>query len=159
MAATAVGLFANASVAESVAEALRANAIPSKGIRILTPPANGASGSADSTSGDAFVAKLSRDLRSMGAAEGEIDAYLEGVQHGRVLVFATGTLAQADAATAIMNAYGPIEVEEFAGAIASSSAKSVGEAAAGVGELDTQNISLKEDRIRAKTEGSRLFSW
>jgi hypothetical protein len=159
MAATAVGLFANASVAESVAEALRANAVPSQGIRILTPPANGASGSAIGTTGDAFVAKLSRDLRSMGAVDGEIDAYIAAVQRGRALVFATGTLAQADAATAVMNEFGPIEVEEFAGAVASSSGKGVSEAAAGVGELDTQNISLKEDRMRAKTEGARLFSW
>jgi hypothetical protein len=156
MAATAVGLFANASVAESVAEALRANAIPSQGIRILTQPVNGASGSA---AGNTFVAKLSQDLRSMGAVDSEIDAYIAAVQRGRALVFATGTLAQADAATAVMNEFGPIEVEEFAGAVASSSGKGVSEAATGVGELDTQNISLKEDRMRAKTEGARLFSW
>jgi hypothetical protein len=95
----------------------------------------------------------------MGAVDSEIDAYIAAVQRGRALVFATGTLAQADAATAVMNEFGPIEVEEFAGAVASSSAKTINEAAASVGEMDTQNISLKEDRIRAKTEGARLFSW
>jgi hypothetical protein len=156
MAATAVGLFADASVANSVADALRANAVPSQGIRIFTSPADGTGGRA---ANDAFVAKLSRDLRSMGAADREIDAYLDGVQHGRALVFATGTLAQADAATAVMNEFGPIEVEEFAGAVVTSSNKNVSEAAAFVGEMETQNISLKEDRMRAKTEGARLFSW
>jgi len=153
MAAAAVGLFADAGVAESVAEALRANAIPAHGIRILTAPANGTSGR------DAFITKLSRDLHSIGAVDSEVGAYLAGVQRGQALVFATGTLAQADAATAVMNEYGPIEVEEFAGAVASSSGKGVNEAAARVGEMDTQNISLKEDRMQAKTEGARLFSW
>jgi len=156
MAATAVGLFANENVAESVAQALRANAIPQQGIRIISKPAGATVNTATSTPQVDFVAGLSRDLRSMGATDHEIDAYLNGVKQGKVLVFASGSLAQADAACAVMNSYEPIEMEEFTGVGAALPSVS---ASVNIGEAETNNISLKEDRKRAKADGARLFSW
>lgn len=152
MAATAVGLFANANVAESVREALRTNGIPAEGIRILSIPSSAAVGSSTSTPEIDFVAGLSRDLRSMGAVDSEIDAYLAGVKQGKVLVFATGTLAQADAASAVMNSYGPIEMEEFA-------TTGTGLPSVRAGEVAPHDITSKTDRKQAKSEGARLFSW
>ena len=152
MAATAVGLFANATVAESVAEALRANAIPSRGIRILAKPINPSAENAMGSPALAFVAALSRDLRTIGATDREIDAYLAGLEQGDVLVLASGTLAHADAACAVMNAFDPIEVEEFSGTAAATPPSHASEAV-------SHGLHSQGENAHARTEGARLFYW
>jgi hypothetical protein len=152
MTATAVGLFTDASVAESVAKALRAIAVPPRGIRIISSPANAAADGVSSTPKNDFVANLSRDLHSMGAVDHEIDAYLAGVRRGNVLVFATGTLAQADAASAVMNTYEPIEVEEFTNTATSPKSSRAAEAGA-------HDFNSSAERKRVRHDGARLFSW
>lgn len=150
MAETAVGLFEHTVAADAVADALRASGIPDSGIRILAKPAAMPVTSSTSTPGTDFLAGLSQDLISMGATEQETESYVSGVREGNVLVFATGTSAQADTAMTVMNAYDPIEIEEFAGVAPALPAIHAGEA--GVHE-----IILKADR--AKSEGARVFTW
>jgi hypothetical protein len=58
MAETAVGLFEDAGTAEAVVDALRANGIPSRGIRILAKPVGSPVVSATSTPSVDFAASL-----------------------------------------------------------------------------------------------------
>jgi hypothetical protein len=153
MAETAVGLFEHPGTADAVVDALRANGIPSNGIRTVSKPAAMSVESATSTPSVDFAAALAQDLRSMGATARECEAYLAGVRRGNVLVFVTGSLSQVEAATTVMNSYEPIELEGFASAVP---------AAVGVHgkEIEAHDgISLNSDQARAKTEGARVFSW
>jgi hypothetical protein len=152
MAATAVGLFANEGVADAVVDALRAHGVSSKGIRTLAQPMTFPVNSATGTPGSDFTAELARDLRSMGATDDVCDAYIAGVKDGNVLVFATGSLEQADAATAIMNQYTALEIEEYAGTAPSLPGVHYG-------EVGPHDASSKSERARAKGDGARLFSW
>jgi hypothetical protein len=153
MAETAVGLFQHASTADSVVDALRANGLPTNGIRTLAKPTAMAVDSSTSTPSVDFAAELARDLRSIGATTYECESYLAGLRSGHVLVFATGSRAQVDTAISVMNAYDPIEIEELAGAAASLPSVREGEVGAHEG------IALKSDQERAKSEGARIFSW
>jgi hypothetical protein len=153
MADTAVGLFEHPGTADAVVDALRANGISSKGIHMLSKPAAMPVESATSTPSIDFAAALSQDLRSMGASDRECEAYLAGVRRGSVLVFVTGSSAQAETAIAVMNAYEPIEIEEFAGSPPAMPGVRGKEVEA------HESISLGSDQARAKTEGARVFSW
>ena len=153
MAETAVGLFEHHGAADAVVDALHANGIPSNGIRTLSKPSAMPVDSATSTPAVDFAAALAQDLSSMGATDRECETYLAGVRRGNVLVFATGSHAQAETAISVMNSYEPIEVEEFAGAVP---------ALAGAHGKETaphDTISFSSDQARAKTEGARIFSW
>jgi hypothetical protein len=149
---SAVGLFEDASVAEAVTDALRAHGFPAKGIQVVAQPVNLPVDGATSTPGTDFTAALRRDLRSMGASDYESEAYAAGVRRGHVLVFATGSREQADTAAGIMSEYTTVEVEEFAAAAP---------AMPGIhrGETGPHDLSSKNDRIRAKKDGARLFTW
>jgi hypothetical protein len=168
MADTAVGLFEDALVAEAVVDGLRAHGFPPKGIRTVAKPA--AVNGATSTGAIDFASALNRDLRSMGASEYECGAYLDGLQRGNVLVFASGTHEQADAATHVMNEFNAVEIEEFATVGAKSPSSPIEK-----GDLGTINPEsrLPESQItigaheksytshssRSKKEGARVFSW
>jgi hypothetical protein len=152
MAETAVGLFEK-SAADGVVAALRNSGFPDQGVRVVTPPAGGSvSSETDSPMVD-FAAGVSRDLRSMGADEPECEAYMAGIRNGHVLVFATGTLAEANSAMSIMNRYSAVEVREFAGAAPLLPGTKTETPSA------NNTISAKEDNTRAKTEGARVFTW
>jgi hypothetical protein len=75
------------------------------------------------------------------------------VRRGNVLVFATGSSVQAETAITVMNAYEPIELEEFAAVAQVLPGLHSGEAEAHEG------IRLKTDESRAQSEGARVFSW
>jgi hypothetical protein len=153
MAETAVALFDHPGTADAVVDALRKSGVPSTGIRIVSEPKAVPVDSATSTPSVDFAAGLARDLSSMGATEPECEFYLARVRNGNVLVFATGTHAQADTAAGIMNSYQPIQLEEFAGSVPSLSGIRQKEVGAQAG------IALKLDETREKTEGARVFSW
>jgi hypothetical protein len=152
MKTTAVGLFAQSETAEAVVNALRESGIASDEIRVLARPVASSVDSATSTPGLDFVAALAEDLRSMGANDSELEAYLDGVRNGNVLVFASGNAAQADSAAQVMNRFEPAEMHELAGAIPELPA-------AHVGEVGTNILSMKGDRARAQATGARVFTW
>jgi len=56
-----------------------------------------------------------RELTRIGATEAEAEAYLDGLRHGGVLVFATGSDQMVDAAADIMRLRGAVEIEETSG--------------------------------------------
>ena len=151
MGATAVGLFADASVSESVVDALRAHGMPMKSIRVVSWPEDGSgsgkTGKYDGPIVSDFAKTLLNELRMMGASETESLAYLSGVQAGNVLVFLTGSLQQADAASAIMNQYTPYDLEDIPGAPTIAPA---------VHQFDVEPEGM---RTRLRGDGARLFSW
>lgn len=153
MAETAVGLFEHSGTADAVVDALHVNGLPSNGIRVVSKPAGAAVNSTTSTPSIDFAAGLARDLNALGANKYEIDAYVAGVQRGNVLVFVTGSRAQAENAMTIMNAYDPVEIEEFAGAVPAATGTLQGEAPA------ISPVSSKITSSREKSEGARVFSW
>jgi hypothetical protein len=153
MADTAVGLFEDRKTADAVVVALRANGIPPNGIRVLSQPVASPVNTPTSTPAVDFNAALARDLRSMGATESDSKTYLDGIRQGKVLVMATGTTEQAESAIDLMNAYDPVEIEEFAGS---------GPAMPGLRGKEMaahDSISPASDQERAKSEGARVFSW
>jgi len=152
MAETAVGLFEHSGTADLLADALRAEGFPAESIRVLAKPSGMSVDSATSSPITHFGAALRTDLRSMGATEAECDAYIAGVESGNALVFVTVSADEADKAISLMQAYQPLELEEFAGAAPMLPGIHVGEAATG-------NITFKEDRVREKTGGARVFTW
>jgi hypothetical protein len=166
MTETAVGLFENLAAADSVVDALRANGLPSNGIRVLSKPAVAPVGSGSSAPSIDFASALAKDLRSMGATEWECEAYVDGVRRGNTLVFATGSHAQADTAIGVMNAYDPIELEEFATASTAQTGIRTGamrtrEGITLKGEEAAvpEGITMKAEKERARGEGVRVFSW
>ena len=166
MAETAVGLFDDQSTADTVADALRANGLPMNGIRIVSKPVAALAGNVSNTSSVDFVSALTKDLRSMGATAWECEAYVDGVGRGNVLVFATGSHVQVNTAIGVMNAYDPIELEEFATASTAQTGIRTGamrtrEGITLKGEEAAvpEGITLKSEKERARSEGARVFSW
>ena len=153
MADTAVGLFAHSEDAEAVVGALGIIGFPTESIRVVSQPTGAAVDSPTSTPQIDFAAALGRDLRSMGATDDDCEAFLFGIRNGNVLVFATGTAALAESAVELMNNHAAVEVEEFAGAVPTATGSDMG---AYVGGHD---ISSKAGRVRARTEGAKVFSW
>jgi hypothetical protein len=89
----------------------------------------------------------------MGATERECEAYLAGVRRGNVLVFVNGSQAQIETALTVMNAYEPIEIEEFAFTAQGLPGIHTGES------IIHESNRLSADRERTKSEGVRVFSW
>jgi hypothetical protein len=173
MSQTAVGLFEDASVAETVVGSLRAHGFPSGGIRVVSAPKS----TSFDNSVDDFGPGFSKDLRAMGVSEYESGAYLTAVQRGRVLVYATGSAQQTDEAVGIMDEFGALEIEELAGV---GAGVTKGKSAASNGAVKTTDMGtvnpeskLPESQVtvgaheksytshgsRAKKEGARVFSW
>jgi len=56
---------------------------------------------------------LTLDLMALGVVQADAEAYVEGVQRGGVIVFATGQ--KAEAAAEIMNRHGAVGIEKVSG--------------------------------------------
>jgi|SRR5579875_512394 len=115
MSKTAVGLFENQGLADEVVHDLEASGFPRDDVRVLKERRDMEVTGPMSTPHTDFQAALRRDLRAIGATEAEVEAYVQGVRHGGVLVFASGLDERIDAAAEIMNRHNPAEVEELTG--------------------------------------------
>jgi hypothetical protein len=113
MAKTAVGLFENPSSVDDVVHELEASGFPRNDVRVLGEPREMAGSGVMSTPHTDFEVDLIRELRTIGAAEADAEAYVEGVRRGGVMVFATGSDEKADVAAEIMNRHGVVEIEEL----------------------------------------------
>jgi hypothetical protein len=100
-----------------------------------------------------FEVDLIRDLRAFGAAEADAEAYVRGVRRGGVMIFATGSVAMADTAAAIMNQHCAVEIEELSGAQTYLPGTDNGEIA------QDRDISFQAGRVRTSGSGARLFVW
>lgn len=115
MSKTAVGLFENPNLADQVVHDLEASGFPRNDVRILSEPRNMEVTGMMSTPRTDFQAALRRDLRTIGATEPEVEAYVQELGRGGVLVFASGLDEKIEAAAEIMNRHSPLGVEELTG--------------------------------------------
>jgi hypothetical protein len=153
MAKTAVGLFENRSSVDEVVRDLEASGFLGKDVRVLGEPRDMADSGLLGTPHTDFEVGLMRELRAIGAAETDAAAYVDGVRHGGVMVFATGSGEQADAAVAIMNRHCSAEVEELNASGPQLTETEHDNTAAG------RDSSVEAGRFRSPGTGARLFVW
>jgi hypothetical protein len=150
---TAVGLFANQGAADRVVRDLDASDFPSKEVRALAEPLELPVTGVDSFPRTHFEAGLGRELKAIGASDRETKVYVQGVQRGGVLVFATGSAERVNDAAELMNRDGAMEVEELFGR-EPNTANIVGEEAPALDAGSTQ-----AGRIRQAGGGAQMFAW
>ena len=153
MSKTAVGLFENQGLADQVVHDLEASGFPRNDVRILGESLDMAGSGVMGIPNIDFEVSLNRDLRKIGATDQEANAYVQGVRHGGVLVFASGPDEKIEAAAEIMNRHSPVEVEELTGG-ALNLPSSTGETVPRV-----QGSSVLTGRSRQSGRGARMFSW
>jgi hypothetical protein len=153
MSKTAVGLFENPSVADQVVTDLDACAFPQNEIRVLSEPLDMAVAGVTSIPHVDFEVGLGRELQAIGANVQEANAYIQGVRHGKVLVFATGSNQEVDNAAEIMNRHGAIKLEELIGREPVNGGLPANYLPA------AHNDSLQTGRIRQSGDGVRMFVW
>lgn len=112
---TAVGLFQNPDFANDVVHDIEVLGFPRREVRSLEEPASFDVTGVMSFPRLDFEVELTRELTRIGATKAEEKAYLDGLRRGGALVFATGSVEMVDAAAAIMNRYGALEVEASSG--------------------------------------------
>ncbi|HTW63268.1 MAG TPA: hypothetical protein VME17_01575 [Bryobacteraceae bacterium] len=150
---TAVGLFRNRSVVDEVVHEIESIGFPRNDVRTLGEPLDfGVTGVMSIPRID-FEVDLFRELTKMGAAKTAVQAYVEGLRKGGVLVFATGPDEQVDEAAEIMNRHGAVETEEDQGLEPHFHA-AVREAA-----TPFHNSPVQVGRTRNSAGGASLFVW
>ena len=153
MAKTAVGLFENPSSVDEVVRDLEAGGFPRNDVCVLGEPREMAGSGMMSIPHTDFEVDLKRELRTIGAAEPDAEAYVQGVRRGGVMVFATGSEDKANAAAEIMNRRGAIDIEELNAPVPH------------LPGTDHDEMTLAHDssgqigRFRSQGGGARLFVW
>ncbi len=112
---TAVGLFEKPNLVDEVVREIEALGFPRQEVRTVEEPKTFNITGVMSFPRLDFEVDLSRELSRIGATKAEARAYVEGLRSGGALVFATGSDEKVDAAAAIMNRHGAVEVEESSG--------------------------------------------
>jgi hypothetical protein len=153
MSKTAVGLFENPGLADQVVRDLEASGFPRNKVRILSESLDMPSSGAMGIPNIDFEVSLNRDLRTIGASGPEAEAYIKGVRHGGVLVFASGSDQRIDAAAEIMNSHSPKEVEELTGGELNLPGTT------GENGTPTNARSVQTGRVRQAGGGARVFAW
>lgn len=149
MARAAVGLFENSQSVDRIIHDLEASGFPRNDIRVLSEPRDMAGSGMMSTAHTDFEVDLVRELRTVGAAEADAEAYVKGVRGGGVIIFASGSDEKVDAAAEIMNRHSAVELEELdASEPHLNSSTSPG-----------RNSSGQIGRFRSSGGGARLFVW
>jgi hypothetical protein len=113
---TAVASFETPALAEHVVRDLEAIGFPRNELRAVTEPTTFEVTGIMSFGRLEFETDLARELSRIGATKDESQMYLEGLRHGRALVFATGSQEQVESAAEIMNRHGAAEIAEMKGA-------------------------------------------
>jgi hypothetical protein len=153
MAKTAVGLFENSSSVDEVVRDLAASGFPQKDVRILGEPREMAGTGVMSIPHTDFEVDLTRELRTIGAADADAEAYVEGVRRGGVIVFATGSGEKAEAAAEIMNRHCAVEIEELSASVPHLPGTDRDDMA------PVHDGSVQAGRVRSPGAGARLFVW
>jgi hypothetical protein len=112
---TAVGLFKDPKVVDEVVREIEALGFPRSEVRTLGEPLDLAVTGVMSIPHTDFETGLFRELTRIGATRQEADAYVEGLRHRGILVFATGSDDRVESAAQIMNRHGAVEIEESTG--------------------------------------------
>ena len=154
MAKTVVGLFENPGSVDEVVRDLVAIGFPQNDIRILREPEEMAGSGIISIPHTDFEVDLIRELRTIGAAEADAEAYVEGVRRGGVMLFAMGSGEKADASVEIMNRHRAVEIEEL-GALEPHLPGTHRDDQLARG----RKSSVQVGRFRSSGGGARMFVW
>jgi hypothetical protein len=149
MGRAAVGLFENSHSVDGIVHDLEASGFARNDIRVLSEPRDMAGSGMMSTAHTDFEVDLVRELRTVGAAEADAEAYVRGVRGGGVIIFASGSDERVDAAAEIMNGHSPIELEELAASEPHLHSSTTAR----------RNSSGQIGRFRSSGGGARLFVW
>jgi hypothetical protein len=150
---TTVGLFENPSVVPGVVREIEALGVPRKEVRVLDEPSTFEVTGIMSFGRLEFEVDLNRELARIGATTPEAQAYVEGLQRGGELVFATGSAEQVEKAAAIMNRHGAVEIEEMSGPEPHLPRANHEKTMA------TSETSVLTGRIRQADGGACIFVW
>ena len=153
MSKTAVGLFEKPGSVDEVVRELTASGIPQKDVRVLGEPREMAGSGMMGTPRTDFEVDLIRELRTIGAADADAEAYVRGVRRGGVMVFATGSPEKADAAAEIMNHHCAVEIEELIASVPHLPSTVCDDVA------PARDGSVQVGRVRSPGAGARLFVW
>lgn len=153
---TAVGLFKTAAIADDVVREIESVGLTRNEVVGLEEPLDFESSGVMSIPDIDYEVQVSRGLTQMGATKEQVEAYLEGLRSGDVLIFATDPdQKKVDAAAKIMNRHGAIEIEETSG----------GKPELAV-DLETPDLappphddSVQTGRIRQSEGGAYSFVW
>jgi hypothetical protein len=149
----AVGLFENQDLVDQIIHDLEANGFPRNDIRVLSEPRDMAGKGNMSTPHTDFEVDLVRELRMIGAAEADAEAYVQGVHQGGVIVFVKGSGEKVDAAAEIMNRHHVVELEELGVLEPHLHTTDRGNMTPGRNSFD------QTGRIRSSGGSVRLFVW
>ena len=154
MAKTAVGLFENSILVDEVVRDLAASGFPQKDVRVLGEPIEMAGSGVMSTPHTDFEVGVIRDLMAFGVVEADAEAYVEGLRHGGVMVFATGFGEKAEEAAEIMNSHGAMDIEKISASRPELPRPDDDE------QIPVRNPSIQTGRLRSPARsGARLFVW
>jgi hypothetical protein len=112
---TTVGLFEDPRIVGDVVREIETLGFPRNEVRTMDEPAIFDVTGVMSFGRLEFEVDSIRELTRIGATEAEAEAYVEGLRHGGILVFATGSDPMVDAAADIMRRRGAVEIEETSG--------------------------------------------
>jgi hypothetical protein len=150
---TALGLFESPDRATKVIKDIEAIGIPRNEIRTLAEPDTFEIDSAKSFPRLDYEVDLQMELNRLGATKEEIDAYIDGLHRGGVLVLATGPDGdqKVDAAAEAMNREGAIGIEE-----------KVSTSGPNLPRVRHQGMQLGDDQEsagRVRQSGAGVFVW
>jgi hypothetical protein len=153
MAQTAVGLFENPKSVDAVVRDLKAGGFLQSNVRVLSEPADMAGSGLMSTPHTDFEVGLIQELKTIGAAKADAEAYVRGVRRGGVMVFVTGSGNQTNTAAEIMNRHHAVEIEKL------NASELHLPGTEGKDTAPDRNNSIQTGRTRSTGDGARLFVW
>jgi acylphosphatase len=150
---TAVSLFRNREAAEEVVRDIESIGFPRNEVRTLGEPLDfGVTGVTSIPEID-FEVELFRELTRIGATKQDVEAYVDGVRRGGVLVLATGSDEKVDRAAEIMNRHGAADTEEISGPEPHLPSLARGS------EAPTRGSQVQTGRVREPGAGATFFVW
>jgi hypothetical protein len=150
---TAVGLFDNPSIVDDVVREIEVLGFPRNEIRTIEEPENFEVTGVMSFARFEFESDLIREFTRIGTTGAEAHIYIEGLQRGGALVFATGSDDRVEAAADIMNRCGAVDIEEISGLEPQSPG------IARESTTPTYGSLVASRRARQSGGGACLFKW
>jgi hypothetical protein len=154
---TAVGLFKDTRCVDEVIREIEALGFPRNEVRSLKEPTTFEMTGVMSFPRLDFEVDLRRELARMGATKTETEAYIDGLRHGGILVFATSSDGdeRVDAAARVMNQHGAVEIEKMA----TTGPEPLLPRVAHPGMTPSTPAAVLTGRIRQAGGGAGLFVW
>lgn len=154
---TAIGLFGDARRADEVIREIETLGFPRNEVLSVKEPATFEVTGIMSFPRLDFEVDLKRELARMGATKTEVEAYIDGLRQGGILVLATSSDGdeRVDAAARVMNQHGAVEIEEMATTGPEPRLPRVAHA----GMIPSDQNAVLTGRIRQPGGGAGVFVW